>query len=137
MGAASSRMGGLAAAPPIDFQRVKNPLVPRKRRTFKHGGGRLVKNAKQDEQLRKLRIPADICRVLPSVKRFKGDGGYIDTTQNDYGKDASIRVSLQNEETSLVKRKCTGNSVPKLSIFSLMVIFRGMLGFLHLPKTFS
>ena len=67
-----------------------------------------MKNAKTDEKLRKLRIPASIRRVLPSVKRFGGDGGYIDTTQNDDGLDASIRVSIHyiynwNQLISLLK----------------------------------
>ena len=85
-------MGGIVQAP-LDFQRVKPAPIPRKRRTFKYGG-KLIKNAKQDEKLRKLRIPPAIRRVLPSVKKFGGDGGYIDTTQVEEGLDASVRVRI-------------------------------------------
>ncbi|ELT91063.1 hypothetical protein CAPTEDRAFT_225358 [Capitella teleta] len=80
LGPPRSRMSALNAfqQQKIDFRSIK--LAPAKKaNSFKSGN---FKDLQHNDQLKKLRIPASICKALPSVRRYANSKGFIDTTDS-------------------------------------------------------
>lgn len=89
----------------IRFRSIKSLGLSKKKASFSNGtnaspNGKSTPTKKKiikDEKLQKLRIPHEICQILPSVKKYSGGKGFVDITDDT---DSVVSDDVKSEAST-------------------------------------